>query len=166
MGTTQFIKHLGTRHTAEIEQNTAKHNQFNYCTPCVNWFKYPARHFPIDLCHDEPIPEKPGYVRELPRKTAEILAELNARLDAEGLRPEEYGFSLSASREIENGTMWPLKYAWVACYAVTGGSEGHYIHIDVITRDDKRILMSLGKTFEGMERALEIANACSIHLGA
>ena len=121
---------------------------------------------PIMLCIDEPIPDKPGYVRELPRKTAEILAELMTRLDAEGLRPDEYGFSLSASREIDNGTFWPLRYAWVACYAVTGGSEGHYIHIDVITREDKRILMSLGKTFEGMDKALLIANACARHLGA
>ena len=121
---------------------------------------------PIALCIDEPIPEKPGYVRELPRRVSEILGELNARLDAEGMRPEEYGFGLSASREIENGGEWPLHYAWVACYAVTGGSEGHYIHIDVITRDDTRRLITLGKTFEGMDRALAIANACARHLGA
>ena len=121
--------------------------------------------YPIMLCHEEPIPDKPGYVREIPRKTAEILRELNERLEAEGNKPDEYGFSLSVSREIE-AQYWPLRFAWVACYAVTGGSEGHYIHIDVITREDKRILMSLGKTFEGMERALQIANACTMHLGA
>lgn len=116
---------------------------------------------PIALCIDEPIPEKPGYVRELPRGAGEILRELNARLDAEGLRPDEYGFSVHG-----NDPMWPIHYAWVACYAVTGGNEGHYIHIDAITKEGTRRLMSLGKTFQGMDHALLIANACARHLGA
>ncbi len=49
---------------------------------------------------------------------------------------------------------WPADYNWIACFAVTGGSEGHYVHVESIT-GDKRDLLFLGKTFGGMEQALE-----------
>ena len=58
-----------------------------------------------------------------------------------------------------------------ACYAVTGGSEGHYIHVDIATQYDvdnscKVFHLITGKTFLGMEHALKIAARCSQLLGA
>ena len=63
------------------------------------------------------------------------------------------------------GKRWPKNVRWVACYAVTGGSEGHYIHIDAIF-DGQRQMIFLGKTFQGMQHAQKIANLCANLLGA
>jgi hypothetical protein len=51
---------------------------------------------------------------------------------------------------------WPLKYTWIACYYVTGGSEGYYFHIDMINGNERELLF-LGKTLiESRELAAEI----------
>lgn len=54
-------------------------------------------------------------------------------------------------------------YRWCAVYAVTGGSEGHYIHVDLLVDTNKkeleRIPLALGKTFEGLDAAYR---ACAI----
>lgn len=79
----------------------------------------------------------------------------------------------------------PHSYRWVASYPVTGGSEGHYIHVElperaerIKTADGQEIHLSsfdnvwrihriaLGKTFRGMDHAAEIARRCAILLGA
>lgn len=53
------------------------------------------------------------------------------------------------------------KYRWIACYAVTGGSEGHYVHVDRIWDPDdyNRQLEHLItiKTFGGYDEACAIA---------
>ena len=55
----------------------------------------------------------------------------------------------------------PLNTHWIACYAVEGGSEGHYIHVEFIVSQDygeaTRDLAFLGKTFMGIDHALRIA---------
>jgi hypothetical protein len=55
----------------------------------------------------------------------------------------------------------PINTHWFACYAVEGGSEGHYIHVDFIVTQDHgeatRDLAFLGKTFLGMDHALRVA---------
>lgn len=62
-------------------------------------------------------------------------------------------------------------YRWIACYAVTGGSEGHYVHVELIGYDQaerrpKICQLMLAKTFQGMEHALKIAGRLSVLLGA
>lgn len=27
---------------------------------------------------------------------------------------------------------WPVSYRWISCYAIHGGSEGFYIHVDAV----------------------------------
>lgn len=65
-----------------------------------------------------------------------------------------------------------LRFRWVSCYAVTGGSEGHYVHVDLVTdgygakgEAECRHLASV-KTFQGMEHAQKIAARCAQLLGA
>ena len=65
-------------------------------------------------------------------------------------------------------TFWKLleDYRWIACYAVTGGSEGHYIHVDLVHGYDsdykgKALHLITGKTFLGLGHALKIANRCA-----
>ena len=58
---------------------------------------------------------------------------------------------------------------WIACYPVTGGSEGHYVHVDcVVFHGNERVLIPLflGKTFGGMDEAVTIAATCAKLLGA
>jgi hypothetical protein len=64
------------------------------------------------------------------------------------------------------------RYRWIACYAVTGGSEGHYIHVDRMylkrecDRDFTREPLFLVKTFGGYAQACAIAAHLGARLGA
>ena len=61
---------------------------------------------------------------------------------------------------------------WFACYVVTGGSEGHYIHIDAASKyslpdcTGTTLHLITGKTFLGMKHAQKIAARCAELLGA
>lgn len=96
------------------------------------------------------------------RTVREIYTELCERLRAEGFWPDEYF-------QIDNWDFRPddeiPDYHWIACFPVTGGSEGWYVHVELIIGDRHRLLF-LGKTFQGIGRAAEIATACARHLGA
>jgi hypothetical protein len=94
---------------------------------------------------------------------ADVYQKLRDILEAEGLI-DEY-FSLSIETDL---TFWKLLEScrWVACYAVTGGSEGHYVHVDLIHGYDqdwtgKARHLITGKTFLGLAHALKIANRCA-----
>lgn len=59
---------------------------------------------------------------------------------------------------------------WVACYPVTGKSEGYYIHVATIgpgheTGEEKHTIVFLGKTFQGFDFAARVANECARALG-
>ena len=71
--------------------------------------------------------------------------------------------------EREKQELVPHNWNWIACYPVSGTSEGHYVHCDfIVDRADGRQLvrLALGKTFRGMEHAAEMAKRCAIFLGA
>ncbi|MGB9825437.1 MAG: hypothetical protein ACPLRU_02080 [Desulfofundulus sp.] len=117
----------------------------------------------------EPDPEKPGYLRFVRMKTLqEVFSELKTRLEADNLLPDEY-FSISPDyRYLERyrGKKYdkiplPENYWRVISFAAKGTSEGHYIHVGVITRDGEYLDLFLGKTFRGLGFALEVANACT-----
>ena len=74
---------------------------------------------------------------------------------------EEY-FDI-ADRYAHPRRCWPTNCNWISVFAVTGGSEGHYIHVEAIT-DDKRELLFLGKTFQGLDHALECVKVLSHRL--
>jgi hypothetical protein len=61
---------------------------------------------------------------------------------------------------------WPDNYRWIAVYVVQGGSEGYYLHIDVVYCEGNRELMILGKTLHcGLEEAYESAKQIALFLG-
>lgn len=107
------------------------------------------------------------------RTVQDVLTDLNAALAAQGLEPDEYGFS-DITRLVSHdrkSAPWPARYRWIAVFAVTGGSEGYYVHIDAIVshdggRREERTPLGLAKTFSGMEHALKIASAATLLLGA
>ena len=57
---------------------------------------------------------------------------------------------------------WPENVRRIAVFAVQGGSEGHYVHVDVFTsehgEETKVTTLFLIKTFLGMEHALRLSN--------
>ena len=94
---------------------------------------------------------------------ADVCGKLRAVFDEEHLI-DEY-FSVSGPPD---QPFWKLLegYRWIACYAVTGGSEGHYIHVDLIHGyghdwTGKALHLITGKTFLGLAHAQKIANRCA-----
>lgn len=93
------------------------------------------------------------------------------------------------------GDLVPHDVRWIACYPVTGGSEGHYVHVEFASKvtelrgiapelpNDfgegvklfhlagrepvwKITRLALGKTFHGFDHAAEMARRCAKLLGA
>jgi hypothetical protein len=81
----------------------------------------------------------------------------------------EGGFHTSAWMRVDcKESLWPARWSWLAVYAVTGTSEGHYVHIDLIgcPGDGQVEHMAMVKTFSGWEKANLIAQAAGRLLGA
>ena len=91
----------------------------------------------------------------------EIYRELVNLLKKDHLYPDE-GLSVMYMKEDQE---FP-SYRWIAGYAVTGEAEGHYIHVDIVTYENERIPVFIGKTFRGFDFAAKVAVACAKHLGA
>ncbi len=127
---------------------------------------------PIPIEVWEPDPENPGYLQYAGnRPVGDVLKELKRRLEAEGLLADLEGIS-QVYRMFEPQAEFP-RYWRLACYAVTGASEGHYVHVDaLVPREDAKppyveaVPVFLGKTFRGMDFAYRVAAACARHLGA
>lgn len=118
---------------------------------------------PIEIDIYRPHPEKKGCLLQVGRKTVQqVYVELAQRLKERGMMPEEY-FNISVGAENILELPFP-EHRWIACFAVRGDSEGHFIHVEVIAPDGSRKLLYLGKTFQGLARAQAIANACGAHL--
>jgi hypothetical protein len=130
---------------------------------------------PIEIQLWEPVPNTPGYTRVCGARTLwAVLDDIEARLRAMPCPGKDYDlwnsmdyFHIAVDKKYaEPDVEWPKDWRWIACYAVTGSSEGEYIHVDVIDREDKRTLLYLGKTFCGMPVACAIASALTEMLGA
>jgi len=123
----------------------------------------------ITLQYWEPNPDKPGYLRHVGNPTyREVYRELYKALENEGLIDEyfsnQYDTGMSPGKD-KSDTPIP-NFRWVACWAVVGGSEGHYIHVELVYPDDahKHFIheaFALGKTFQGWDHAWTIARRCA-----
>lgn len=109
------------------------------------------------------------------RELGDVYKELRERLrHNEALEEKIEYFQISSSTQSlganRHREITPKLFKWTACYAVTGGSEGHYIHVDLIldSPDSYRQVYPLftGKTFSGIAAAWEIAAFCAEELGA
>jgi hypothetical protein len=94
---------------------------------------------------------------------ADVCRRLRAVLDEENLIDEYFSVSDSPDQPF---CMLLESYRWIACYVVTGGSEGHYVHVDLIGGYDhdwsgKTLHLITGKTFLGLAHAQKIANRCA-----
>jgi len=117
------------------------------------------------------------------RKVVDIARDLKAILEAEGLVDESFGLYIGWQHEHAKSGVpywqggcdeveWPNDYRWIACYAVMGDSEGHYIHIELVRQGkgcddpDTHELVFLGKTFQGLDHAYALAKRTAELLGA
>jgi len=105
-----------------------------------------------------------GLITQTGTKTvSQVFKELEAHLEEIDAMPSEY---LTQSYGRYSGTEdlhdpFP-DYSWIACFPVTGGSEGWYIHVEVINNmDDSRALLYLGKELRTFEDAARIAAECA-----
>lgn len=104
----------------------------------------------------------------------QVIRRLNRVLKREGLAGLlEYGFDCrdyGSDKGLADMLWVKARGVHLACFAVTGGSEGHYIHIEGLAWDHGdgaiRCSLGIGKTFEGMQVAQQIANRCAELLGA
>jgi hypothetical protein len=96
-----------------------------------------------------------GIVKnDQPKSITEICEYCVEKLkDDFGLEIDEY---FDASYD-QRKRVWPL-YGRIAIFAVTGGSEGHYVHVENLHNEKHRCLM-LAKTFRGMDFALSLVSA-------
>ena len=115
----------------------------------------------------EPLDTERATLRAL---AAQLEPEIRTLVDTDGF--EYFSLSIAATHLHPRRADEPIgRYRWIACYAVTGGSEGHYIHVDrlyeaapyasAITQEP----LFLGKTFGGYARACEIAAYVGARLG-
>lgn len=154
-----------------------------------------------------------GYVKRLRMRTLqEVYHELYERLDVvvcdkcgheRKRRPKDCCAKCKCGGEYfwfideyfngpHQGGDVPHDFRWIAAYPVTGGSEGHYVHVEfgapaeqvmICDPNDhtgfgkpvfvnlrspvwRIVRLALGKTFRGFDHAEEIAKRCSKLLGA
>jgi hypothetical protein len=95
------------------------------------------------------------------RTVGEIAVELRRRIGG-----VEYVEAGSTGR----GAPWPAYPRWLACYAVAGGNEGHYVHVDALhaqVRGPALVQQLLVvKVLTGREHALAVASLCARLLSA
>lgn len=111
-------------------------------------------------------------VSETPKLVEEVYAYVCKELIAKDPEPEKgrwYGIIDEYFHDSSwpKRSKWPLDANWIAVFAVTGGSEGHYIHVEAVwqpkgdDRDGRRRLLFLGKTFLGLDHAIECVKVLS-----
>lgn len=101
------------------------------------------------------------------RPVAEVCADLNRALRDAGLLFEEYEFSDQTRHDPDPQARVFGPYRWILCSTVTGGSEGIYIHLRLISQSragETSRLVALGKSY-GRANALAIAAATQRLLG-
>jgi hypothetical protein len=104
----------------------------------------------VDTSLWEPDPEHQGCSRRVRSKTVgEVFAQIRAIVGREPAGAEEY-FMICTS--VSPGMPWPGPDRRTVVYPVTGGSEGHYVHV---AAGDQTLI--LGKTFAGWDAAWDFA---------
>ena len=105
-----------------------------------------------------------GYViKAIPRTIKEIQQYVNTGLDDAKRKQHKDGVGhevFSDQGQHDGITLWPITAHWTAVYYVTGGSEGHYVHVDAIDGNQRTMYLLL-KTFEGEDHAAWIVGVVS-----
>ena len=141
----------------------------------VVWYEKPTLELlkekyrdPIDFGVYESLGDGSGRERVRYKTVEEVRKELIIRLNAESEGYEYPDDFLKLDDVFDRWDQFPNRLKHIACYVVTGKreNEGHYIRIEVVTKEDDHVLLYCGSTIWGFEHACRVANACARHLGA
>ena len=116
--------------------------------------------------------EETGYiVNTRGRKFIDILKDLNTKMRAmpwpKDTDYEGFTYCYNAGDDDRGKhVVFPTHYRWIACFCVAGGNEGHYVHLELIHRNDSRQLVFLCKTFYGRAHGELLAIRAAALLGA
>ena len=100
-----------------------------------------------------------GYVQnEVGKPMSDVMKFFEQEIAKAGINLDEFDYFQSGATGPEN---WPVLYRRVFTFAAPGGSEGHYIHVNIQTMDGSVENLVLGKTFMGLDHALELSNCLS-----
>jgi hypothetical protein len=124
---------------------------------------------PIVIELAKPDPEKSHYMKTVGRRTIqEVATDL---CEALGEMVDEY-FCIapdikhgSRTHNLRPSSPFP-DYHWIECSAVTGGSEGHYVHARAFMQNDENVMLYMIKSFRGLAHCYCIAEKCARLLGA
>lgn len=100
-----------------------------------------------------PDPDRPGYLKHTSTRTVREVADQIRAIVGES--PEGCNEYFSARFGPDPDRLWPE--GRTIAYPVTGGSEGWYIHVDVIDPAGAIQNVLLGKTFDGWDAAWAFA---------
>lgn len=104
-----------------------------------------------------PHPEKEGMLQRTGNiKLSEFGAAVGWFLRSRGHADRLDYYSVSNDLSVPPKQQMVSRYRWLAIFAVTGGSEGYYIHVDVIDLEGNRKPLYLAKTFESMAFCYEV----------
>lgn len=99
------------------------------------------------------------------RRVGEVATELRLVMQIEGFSLEslcdEFWDYRQKRMVYGKDRLWPQTWSAIACYAVRGGSEGHYVHIEANQPRGHFVPLMHMKTFGGEEMALRMANRCT-----
>ncbi|MFA5183580.1 MAG: hypothetical protein WC405_19910 [Syntrophales bacterium] len=107
-----------------------------------------------------PNTEKPGYLKfERMATVGELYDYCKAALEEAGILERlDYFHIVRGDSEEERAVPLPDELRWLVVFAVTGASEGFYIHVEVIYPGSRKLLI-LGKDLGSkMDTALQAVN--------
>ena len=134
--------------------------------PLLNWYKEIGgkpviKEHRVDTYTEYDVNSDGYIVNEVGRQMRDIYKDVQAKLEEK--YPElterlEY-FSLSVGYPDSNA-VWDTDTHWIAVFYVTGGSEGHYIHVEARKENESKLLF-LAKVLDGKETTQALTLALS-----
>jgi len=99
------------------------------------------------------------YVKnEIGKSLDDVMEYFKREITGAGIDLDEFDYFQASKWERKT---WPVLYRRIFVFAVPGENEGHYVHVAIENMDGTLETLVLGKTFMGLDHALELSNTLS-----